>query len=94
MAAVFSDSLEYALNDFYGIDLTTEILEQCGFEKDNDGIYMIPFNECGLYWLQDKMQLAIGYAPIINFGCKTLHNLQNIYYCLTGKELEVKIPQL
>lgn len=90
--AVSRSDFEYS-NDhlFEPIPLSPEILIKAGFQKDQDEIYMIPFQECGLYWLETKMQLAIGYIPIINFNCASLHQLQNIYFYLTdGKELIYK----
>lgn len=68
------------------IPLTPEILEGCGFEKENvwfcnrnidikmlDNIYEVYINE-----ILTKVQ--------------SLHQLQNLYFALTGEELTVKLP--
>ena len=71
------------------IPLTPEILEKCGFEKDNDGIY----SKLGfMFWLDDigVMQLALNYSPICNAPCKYVHQLQNLIYALTGEEITFK----
>ena len=66
--------------------LTPEILDKCGFEKLNSGNRR--FNKIVLmcesvsnYLLKD-----IPLTPI-----KYLHQLQNLYFALSGKELEVKL---
>lgn len=75
--------------DMQPIQLTAEIIESCGFEKDADGVYLK--NNC-LYWLDSgRLQIAIGHTPIINAPCKSLHQLQNLYFALTGKELNTNI---
>jgi hypothetical protein len=70
------------------IPLTPEILEKCGFEtpdgyidtvKYKDGV-MIDFNR-GKYLLRENNRIEIKY----------LHQLQNLYFSLTGEELEVKL---
>lgn len=74
------------------IPLTPEVLKSCGFYIDSDGMWKIPFHECGLYWLETKMQLTLGGMPMINFDCTTLHQLQNLYFALSGKELTYNKP--
>lgn len=73
-----------------GIPLTPEILDKCGFEKDKDGVYNIngyAINKV-MYWLDTgHLQIALAYTPILNAPCKYLHQLQNLYFALTGKEL-------
>jgi len=89
------------------IQLTPDILEKCGFEKDSD--YWEPFDGdakgvryiCGdmeVIFLKTtgrlhRMESANGdefgyfYGPEL----KSLHQLQNLYFALTGEELEVKL---
>lgn len=68
------------------IPLTSEILEKCGFKKDKDGIYLF-LNV--LYWLDiGYLQIANQYMAILNAPCQYLHQLQNLIFALTGKELE------
>jgi hypothetical protein len=81
------------LDEFEPIPLTPEILEKCGFDKgmgidhkfqglrlrlwkNNDWI-LLNTNGCDLY---PRM-------PTIKY----LHQLQNLYFALTGKELQVNI---
>lgn len=68
------------------IQLTPEILEKCGFEtpfimKDSvkylDGVMIDLHN--GKILLRDNHMIEIKY----------LHQLQNLYYALTGKELDI-----
>jgi hypothetical protein len=74
------------------IALTPEILDKCGFKKDYSGLV-----------LPDKMSLSFsvtkefGYLACwqdkclhLPYNIKYLHQLQNLYYSLTGEELEAK----
>jgi hypothetical protein len=71
------------------IPLTPEILEKCGFEKDQDGIYRLL--NC-LYWLDNGvLQISLDYAPLFNAPCKYLHQLQNLIFCLLGEELVINL---
>ena len=81
-----------------GIPLTPEILERCGFEqtsnfhpegpthtlKHRNGI---TFEVCYLYKMVDVVE-NIGRIRIQNI--EHLHQLQNLYFALTGSELEIK----
>lgn len=78
------------------IPLTPEILEKCGFVKKGEwavlnfpvraGIRFYNFNyaECDL--IQDDKFIAFKNSHI-----KYLHQLQNLFYCLCGKELDVNL---
>lgn len=75
-------------SDFEGIPLTEEIILKCGFEFEKivgwyikDGIEIF-FNKKGRYFK--------GNYPI-KIHIRYVHQLQNIFYALTGQELEVKI---
>ena len=71
------------------IEVSAQILEKFGFEKDNDGIY----SKLGfMFWLDDigVMQLALNYSPICNAPCKYVHQLQNLIHALTGEEITFK----
>ncbi len=87
----FTYCMFYTSVSLQPVPLTASILEACGFVKDKDGLLMILFGKSGLYWLETKMQLAVGYAPMINLDCRFLHTLQNQYYYFSqGKELIYK----
>ena len=77
------------------ITLTEEILLKCGFEYEDladespfeiykkDAIEMWEFN--GEYWLCDMLD-----QNGIDHEFKYLHQLQNLYFALTGQELQFK----
>lgn len=85
----------YTKGQLYPIPLTPELLEQCGFSQDRGG-----------FVLPDKMSLSISvtkdneYLPCwmdhaLYPGAwrtvKHLHQLQNLYFALTGQELEINL---
>ena len=87
-----------------GIPLTEDILLKCGFHKDNYGIYEYvkdnaPYvSGCKiLLWAKfhnDKLQLCVGRSLDNLFEIALLHylhSLQNLFFCLCGKELEIKL---
>lgn len=72
-----------------GIPITPEILEKCGFEKIA-GNY-----EKGEIVLGHKMEVLLyngeqGESPIKLDHINSLHQLQNLYFALTGTELDYK----
>lgn len=76
------------------IPLTSEILEVCGFVKGSKVLY----NKGDLYIERDgsKWDCWLHDGDVYNFSIrpqKYLHQLQNLYYSLTGEELTVNIPQ-
>ena len=103
----FSASVWYAigectdfLENYDPIPLTEEILLKCGFSKsvrpNCEDIYIdLParmilwFNE-GNYaemdLIQDDKRISFKHSHI-----KHLHQLQNLYFCLCGKELNVEL---
>lgn len=83
--------------DIDPIPITPEILEKCGFKKTSEfhpegPIYSFGEHNrvdvCYLYKFVDYKQNT-GRVRIFNMGY--LHQLQNLYFVLTGKELEVKL---
>jgi hypothetical protein len=86
--------------DISPIPLTPEILVKAGFDKQqtivgmNDGfdyaigfnpvtynhILLINSNRCGEFFYQN-----------IHHQIKYVHQLQNLYFCLTGKELNIEL---
>ena len=80
--------IESGIHPYQKIQLTEEWLLKFGFEKDSDGVLKI--RNC-MYWLDTGfLQLAMGYAPLINAPCKYVHQLQNLYFALTNTELIIK----
>lgn len=102
LGRLFGDDNSLALQDLFPIPLTTEILEKCGFVKDKDGDYWIDlmtnylkamFMNDGVYpvWicLAELSSEMEQFASLnrINY----VHQLQNLYFALTGTELTVNI---
>lgn len=80
---------------FEPIPLTEQWLKDFGFKKTRLDGYLIPLSRKGheftysLYW--DKGTVYTGDSA--HYGCfqfKYVHQLQNLYFALTGKELEKK----
>lgn len=87
---------KYKLPNLEPIPLTEELLLKCGFEDCNSykdyRLYLPPHQEaylelsirngivCGFGISEDPMLLDLEYV----------HQLQNIYFALTGQELEIK----
>ena len=68
------------------IPLTSEILEKCGFVYNK----LVDGYEFDKYTIRYQMMFYDGFR-ISEFNiCKYLHQLQNLIYALTGKELEYK----
>lgn len=83
------------------VPLTPEILEQCGFVKSEYKDFDHPVLKCR--WVS-KTIVGTNIKPFLRFDSMTkldkpstdvyyVHQLQNLYYSLTGQELEIKIPQ-
>lgn len=65
------------------IPLTEEILLKCGFEKQG-GFWFVKGD------IKIEITLSRGYFRYAGFvRLKYLHQLQNLYFALTGQELEV-----
>ena len=84
------------LSNYYsGIPLTLEILEKCGWGKSDEheiGTNMLNENNDGLYFDYHFKRFRMDFGdnsdirmPHIQY----LHQLQNLYYSLTGDELEI-----
>ena len=72
------------------IPLSPEILEKAGFEKDsvgyfNNGIYCMKFNNNTCKWSFGEWYMG-QFCEI-----KYLHQLQNLYFALTGEELNINL---
>lgn len=82
------------------IQITEEILIQCGFEKEiikhycgdynvfvlSDEMYLHQDGHCYKWGIEDEVNGCGADAELI-----FLHQLMNLYFALTGKELEVKL---
>lgn len=85
---------ECALSELEPIPLTPEILEKAGFEEDK-------LHECYVIWnsvsnvaiefFDNQLQL-VGQNSAEEIGhIKHLHQLQNLYFALTGEELNINL---
>ena len=89
--------------DFEPIPLTEEILLKCGFKKteeyyaadeENVDVYTIGCFDIAFIDNEYKLWISIDEDSYYNFAwteIKYLHQLQNIYFALTGQELEVNL---
>jgi len=77
---------QYAVYDYQvdPIPLTPEILDRCGFKKTK---FKWRIDEGDAFYLYGSNGF---YAPFVMPEIKYLHQLQNIYYAMTGEELEYK----
>jgi hypothetical protein len=114
LSHILNEHPEHVINYTEPIPLTKEILEKCGFEKDNEqkfnGIIesysldidvkgsnknTIHFNLPGNTRIKNKELYNFGnYTVNDHWGSnnfKYLHQLQNLYYALTGEELNVNL---
>lgn len=81
------------------VPLSPELLEKAGFEKTNGEIesWKIPIGKDNyIEWHDDNSVLIgdyTGYSTvmIVVENISSLHQLQNLYYSLTGNELEINL---
>jgi len=86
---------DYILSVFQPLKLTPEILEKCGFERtkthtDDDwvnGDYRLRQRVGAYSFYRDYKNEDLDYFADI----KHLHQLQNLYFALTGIELEINL---
>lgn len=85
--------IQYA-DEFESIKLTEEILLKCGFYKTGITELYLLTDTINISWFEeDPTVIEINseniYSYIVN--CEFLHQLQNIYFALTGQELEINL---
>lgn len=91
MGKLFKNSNADLLNKLEGIPITPELLEKCGFKKEQNEIDTKSNKNVEGRWIHDDYLEWPGLLYLPNFKIKYLHQLQNLYYSLTGKELEIKL---
>lgn len=85
---IFGNSKEYALNDFEPIPLTEEILFKAGFVKQGMAyIISVPKKFHVTKWSDGRFM----YDGFLNTEIKHVHQLQNLYFALTGEELPINL---
>jgi hypothetical protein len=74
------------------IPLTEEVLLKCGFAEKTNKVYpTFSKNELDLVSIRGEYFRA---KPPIDVEIKSLHQLQNLFFALEGKELEYKREKL
>lgn len=82
------------------IELTEEVLLKIGFKKDGNNYSLVCGDiEVGYYIDKFKQVLYINVSrekrfyknELRSYDVKHLHQLQNAYYCLIGKELNIEL---
>jgi hypothetical protein len=48
-------------------------------------------NGLQLFWFEETLSATIQFQNKVEVEIKYLHQLQNLYFSLTGKELEIKL---
>lgn len=90
------------LSDCTAIPLTPEILEKCGFKRDTVYFYRYSIGSFNIHkTLKDFkkadtkenrcFRLALDLGEFLKTEIQYLHQLQNLYFALTGEELNVKL---
>lgn len=95
------EEYECTMNEVTPIPITEELLEKCGFERNNDTppyildldkgrrVYMFKIT---YGWILQYVRYGVGYDETVSKNIVMfVHQLQNAYYLVTGKELEIKI---
>lgn len=90
---------EIPFHAIYGIKITEILLLKLGFEFRNTdkqyGLYLQVSKNRVLYWYHSK-KISLEFDSedydntLFDFDCNFIHQLQNIYFALTGKELIYK----
>ena len=76
------------IEDIYPIELNPSILEKCGFDVTSKGFYQHPnWYNVSLKYLRGTYNLRCNFMDIVANNIDYLHQLQNLYYTLTGEEL-------
>jgi hypothetical protein len=72
------------------IPLTPEILERCGFEQ-NSPVYGDYYNNGDIFIFKEKDGFMLFDEGSIGNPFNYLHQLQNLFFALTGEELEINL---
>ena len=83
---------------FNPIPLTPELLEKCGFEKNEElrysNVAYFKKKDFTITQVRDSWEVSYGLFGSMALICKShlsLHRLQNIFFALLNKELEVNL---
>ena len=89
---------EYSYEAMEPITITHEILEKIGFVLKKEGSYNCYINDKGFVlcmWTEDYSIIGFEKKGVCYYGedyieIRYLHHLQNLYFVITGKELNIK----
>ena len=88
-------AIDCTLEDLQPIPLTPEILESCGAKKEDDYLILDMQIIQLAYDLSEKKITFDLYADFhlepFEIECNYLHQLQNLYFALTGEELKINL---
>lgn len=89
----YCESYPEEFNDnFKPIELTEEILLKCGFEKLEHLYKLHLLNSLNLIYNSEHNGWYLDiYHNTSKIELRYLHELQNLYFALTGKELEINL---
>lgn len=100
---LYDKNSDLEISDFYPIEITEEILLNCGFEKFEDhnkyGWYLKVDNRYLCWCFNEYISLEftenqayLNYNDtLFDYPCKYLHQLQNLYYALCNEELNIQL---
>jgi hypothetical protein len=81
------------IRDIKPIPLTEEWLLKFGFDLINNEYYQSRNHELKLYWTVNKNKMIPEFNEkrfVTGYDFKYAHQLQNLYFILTGEELTIK----
>ena len=87
----------YYLDQFEPIELSEDILLNNGFKKSNEFGFYLYLDEITRLALSRRPNGRIDFKMLIHKNIfninhiKYLHQLQNLYWCLVGKELNIEL---
>lgn len=85
---------EFFMKFHVPVPIMPEILERCGFGKSDEDLFVFELNGIYVEYLLDdsKYYLSANQGEYwIGDGFTYVHQLQNLYFALTGEELVINI---
>lgn len=94
------DNGNSVVQEFIGVPLTPDILEACGFKKTTEGgdnfcdEYLN--NPVHIFFDSEDFWFGFDAGPKLrrNFAIASVHQLQNLFFALTGTELTVNLDKV
>ena len=83
------DSFFVPIDDIKPTELTPDILEKCGFEKEGDTYKVVDKNLDYCFRISFTGSGYFSPNTIAKHPILYLHQLQNLYWCLCGEELTI-----